>query len=178
MTHLWSCALDKGDSVRVLFINYTKAFDHVDHTILLNKLISLDVPHCLVKWMFSFLNGCRQRVKINNTFSNWITLKGGMPQGTLLGPLTFIILLDDLNPPCAVHKFVDDTTITEILSAQQTPSVIDVNVHYLVNWSRSNKMLINYTKTKEMILGNAKSNPPPTLLTEGKKVNKSPVSNY
>jgi len=64
---------------------------------------------------------------------------------------------------------VDDTTITEILSARQTPSVMDDNVHYLVNWSRSNKMLINYTKTKEMILGNAKANPPPTLLFEGKK---------
>ena len=168
MTHLCSCALDKGDSARVLFIDY--AFDHVDHTILLNKLISLDVPHCLVKWMFSFLNGRRQRVKINFTFSDWITLKGGMPQGTWLGPLTFIILLDDLNLPCAVHEFVDDTTITEILTARQTPSVIDDNVHYLVNWSRSNKMLTNYSKTKEMILGNAKSNPPPTLLIEGKKI--------
>jgi len=92
-----------------------------------------------------------------------------MPQGTWLGPLTFIILLDDLNPPCAVHKFLDDTTISEILSARQTPSVVDDNVHYLINWSRSNKMLINYTKTKEMILGNAKSNPPLTLLIKGKK---------
>jgi len=54
MTHLCSCALDKGDSARVLFIDYTKAFDHLDYTILLNKLISLDVPHCLVKWMFPF----------------------------------------------------------------------------------------------------------------------------
>jgi len=62
-----------------------------------------------------------------------------------------------------------DTTITEILSARQTPSVKDDNVHYLVNWSRSNKMLINYTKTKEVILGNAKSNPLPSLLIEGKK---------
>jgi len=82
--------------------------------------------------MFSFLNGRRQRVKINNTFSDWITLKGGMPQGTWLGPLTFVILLDDLNPPRAVHKFVDDTTITEILSARQTPFVMDNNVHYLL----------------------------------------------
>jgi len=77
MTHLWSCVLDKGDSARVLFIDYTKAFDHVDHTILLNKLISLDVPHCLVKWMFSFLKVRRQRVKINNTFSDWITHSHG-----------------------------------------------------------------------------------------------------
>ena len=80
----------------------------------------------------SFLNGRRQRVKINNTFSDLITLKGGMPQGTWLGPLTFVILLDDLNPPRAVHKFVDDTTITEILSARQTPFVMDNNVHYLL----------------------------------------------
>jgi len=121
--------------------------------------------------MFTFLNRRRQRVKINNKFSDWITLKGGMPQVTWLGPLTFIIVLDDLNPPC-----VDDTTITEILSARQTPSVMDDNVHYLVNLSRSNKMLRNYTKTNEMILVNAKSNPP--FLIKGKKLNESPVSNY
>ena len=60
----------------------------------------------------SFLNGRRQRVKINNTFSDLITLKGGMPQGTWLGPLTFIIFLDDLNPPCAVHKL---TWMTQLL---------------------------------------------------------------
>ena len=109
MTHLRSCSLDKGDSDRVLFIDYTKAFDQVDHTILLNKLISFDIPHCLVKWMFSFLKDRRQRVKINDTLSDWITLK--RRQGTWLRALTFITLLDDLNPPCAVHKFVDDTTI-------------------------------------------------------------------
>jgi len=52
---LWSCALDKGDSARVLFIDYTyKAFDHLDHTILLNKLISLDVPNCQSNGCFPF----------------------------------------------------------------------------------------------------------------------------
>ena len=63
-------------------------------------------------------------------------------------------------------------SITEILSARQTPSVMDDNVHYLVNWSRSNEMLINYTKTNEMILGSAKSNSPPTLLIEGQKIDR------
>ena len=104
MTHQWSCALDKGQSARVLFVDYTKAFDHVDHTILLSKLLDLGTPKCLTKWVYSFLKDRRQRVKIDNTYSEWTTLIGGMPQGTWLGPLTFIVHLNDLKPPSAAHK--------------------------------------------------------------------------
>jgi len=170
MTHQWWCTLDKGQSARVLFVDYTKAFDHVDHTILLNKLDDLGTPKCLTKWVYSFLEDRRQRVKIDNTYSDWTTLTGGMPQGTWLGPLTFIIHLDDFKPPSTAHKYVDDTTIIEILGDHKTPSVIYESVQYLVSWSRTNKMLINHTKTKETILGNAKSDQIPALLIVRKEI--------
>ena len=170
MTHQWSCALDKGGSSRVLFVDYAKAFDHVDHTILLNKLIALGSPKCLTKWVYSFLKDREQRVKINDIYSEWTTLTGGMPQGTWLGPLTFVILIDDLKPPCAVHKFVDDTTITEILPDRKIPSLMEDSVQYLVTWSKSNNMLINHAKTKEMILGRAKADQIPALFIEGKEI--------
>ena len=115
MLHLWSEALDRGDSVRVLFVNYTKAFDRMDHTLLLNKLSSFGIPKFIVKWIFSFLYQRKQRIKLNGNLSDWITVKGGMPQGTWLGPLSFIGFINDLIPHCSCHKFLDDVTLTEIL---------------------------------------------------------------
>jgi len=71
---------------------------------------------------------------------------------------------------CTLHKYVDDTTITEILHDRKTPSAMEESMKYLVSWSRTNKMLINHTKTKEMILGNAKADQIPALFIEGKKI--------
>ena len=129
-------------------MDYTKAFNHVDHTILLSKLLDLGTPKCLTKWVYSFLKDRRQRVKIDNTYSEWTTLIGGMSQGTWLGPLTFIVHLNDLKPPSAAHKYVDDTTITEIIRDRKTLSVMDDSVQYLVSWCRTNKMLIIIPRPK------------------------------
>ena len=65
--------------------------------------------------MFSFLEGRQQRVKINDRFSNWTQLFGGMPQGSWLGPLIFLLLIYELQLDCLVHKFVDDTTLSELV---------------------------------------------------------------
>ena len=91
MLHHWHRAHDEGHSVRVLFVDYAKAFDHVDHNIVLQKLKSYGVPDFIVHRMMSFLSDRQQRVKINETFSDWAVLRGGMPQGSYLRPLIFII---------------------------------------------------------------------------------------
>ena len=96
---------------------YSKAYDRVNQNTLLRKMIAMNVPQFAVRWLFSFLKGRIQRVKLRrpNTFSDWIEITAGMPQGTWLGPLAFVTYIDDLNPQCVVHKFIDDTTLTEIL---------------------------------------------------------------
>jgi len=170
MLHLWSEALDRGDSVRVLFVDYTKAFDRMDHTILLDKLISFGIPNFIVKWIYSFLHQRDQRTKLNECFSDWITLNGGMPQGTWLGPLSFIAFINDLLPNCSSHhKFVDDVTLTEILG-KNTCSAMNEITKDLIKWSQDNKMIINCNKTKEMILGKAKSDNMPHLQIDGKQI--------
>jgi len=89
LLHHWHQALDSNSSVRAVFIDYAKAFDHVDHTIIIRKLSELGVPPVLIRWMASFLCDRQQRVKLSDCFSDWLTLKGGMPQGSFMGPLTF-----------------------------------------------------------------------------------------
>ena len=82
LLHHWQQALDREESIRVLFIDYAKAFDHVDHSVVIKKLINLGVPDILIRWICSFLQNRQQRVKLSDVFSDWITLKGAMPQGT------------------------------------------------------------------------------------------------
>jgi len=110
------------------------------------------VPDIIVRWLTSFLCERQQRVKICDIFSDWVTLRGGMPQGTWLGPLIFIILIDDLRPGLLTHKYVDDTTVTEIIE-KDSVSEIQNSTATLVEWSKLNRMNINTKKTKEMVMG-------------------------
>ena len=86
-----------------------------------------------------------------------------MPQCTWLRPLTFVMYIDDLNPQCVVHKFSDDTTLTEILPSEAAHSQMPQYVDNLLTWSKNNCMVINSKKTNKMILGTADKCPPPLL---------------
>jgi len=83
-----------------------------------------------------------------------------MPQGSWLGPLIFLILIDDLQPQLLTHKYVDDTTVSEIL-ARDEDSRMQSALDELTAWSDSNCMNINSKKTKEMILGPLRKQQPP-----------------
>ena len=104
--HQWNKALDDGHSVRVPFIDCMKAFDHVDHNVILQKLKAYDVPDFIVLWITSFLCKRPHGVKVSESYSGWATAHGGMPQGFWLGPLIFIILIDDLKTQLLTHKYV------------------------------------------------------------------------
>jgi len=136
-----------------LFVDFKKAFDLVNHNLLLHKLIDRKVPHCLIKWFFSYLDQRSQRVHAGNSHSTWQLLNGAMPQGSWLGPLTFLVLIDDLNINCLLHKYVDDTTLTELLLNNWEPSNMQSYLQQLLNWTDSNNMVVNFDKTKEMIMG-------------------------
>ena len=75
-----------------------------------------------------------------------------MSQGSWLGPLTFLVLIDDLNVDCLLHKYVDDTTLTELLQNNREPSNMQSFLQQLLNWAASNDMAVNFNKTKEMIM--------------------------
>jgi hypothetical protein len=167
--HHWHQALDRHQSVRAVFIDYAKAFDHVDHTTVIAKLRALGVSDIIVRWICSFLKDRQQRVKLTRTFSKWITLTGAMPQGSFLGPLIFLILIDDLTAPCLVHKFVDDTTLSETLNKNQT-SLMPAYFQEVLNWSKTNLMNINFAKTKEMIIGSLNNDPPSALIASSNNI--------
>ena len=159
---MWHQALNDCMSVRALFVDYSKAFDHVDHTTVLSKMAALNADPCTIRWMHSFLSNRQQRVKIGSTVSQWTTLTGGMPQGTWFGPYVFLVLIDDLQTILDTFKFVDDVTLCEVV-ADPSISQMPVAAHQVVDWSSQNLMNINTKKTKEMLLGSILSNSPPLI---------------
>ena len=144
--HICHQAADYQKIARAAFIDFAKAFDHVDHHLVLNKMAALGVQPFITRWMHSFSLDRRQRVKIHNIASDWTTLNGGMPQGTWLGPYIFLIHINDLHSILPSFKFIDDVTVIEVIdsiaSSQTRNSVVEI-----AKGSTDNYTNINTSKT-------------------------------
>lgn len=169
MLHHWHAAVDNGQSVCTVFVDFAKAFDHVDHNVFVSKLVALDLPDVIVRWICAFLRHRRQRVKIGDILSDWLQLAAGMPQGSYLGPLTYVIVIDSLRPGCVTHKFVDDTTMTEILD-KSAVSCMQSFVDELVQQATDAGMIVNCRKTKEILFGSILKDPPLSVTLSGTPV--------
>ena len=88
--HQWATALDKGRQVDVVFLDFSKAFDKVNHAVLLQMLCNFGITGSLLQWCESYLSNRRQKVVLDGISSSWSDASSGVPQGSLLGPLFFI----------------------------------------------------------------------------------------
>jgi hypothetical protein len=106
--------LDEGKEVRVIFCEISKAFDMVWNRGLLKKLESIGIRWSLLDWVQDYLSGWKQRVVINNVSSDWGSIKAGVPQGSILKPpFFFIILINDIaiDIQSTIKLFADDTSL-------------------------------------------------------------------
>jgi len=110
-------------------------------------------PDGLPNWLLrDFSNQLAGPVCAIYVLSDWLQLTAGMPQGSHLGPLTFVILIDALQPGCLTHRYIDDTTMSEILDKSAVSSMQSF-VDELVQQATETGIIVNGRKTKEMLIG-------------------------
>ena len=151
MIHNWLADLENpGSTIRCCMIDFSKAFDRIDHNILLHKLQQLNIPPILLNWCAEFLHDRYLRVKLGQNKSSWRQINAGVPQGTKLGPLFFLVMINDLQINTPLYKYVDDCSTYEIVSRSFLNSSLQANINTINDWTNHNNMRLNVSKTKEM----------------------------
>jgi hypothetical protein len=144
----WTCSIDAGYDVDVIFIDFKKAFDSVPHQRLLHKLEMFGINGLLLQWLRHFLTDRTQRVQINGCPSKWEKVTSGVPQGSVLGPLLFLIFVNDI-PQCMnsdILLFADDVKIWRSIKSPEDPNILQNNLNILQAWSENWLLQFNTTK--------------------------------
>ena len=131
----------------VVLTDFSKAFDLVNHSVAIQKLIHLGVRGTIVQWICSFLNGRKQCVRYNQTLSDFCLCFAGVPQGTKLGPIAFQAVINDAALGGTAHywKYVDDLTFAENRHSSEL-SNLQGDLDDFLHWSVTNQLKLNPTK--------------------------------
>ena len=114
-------AIDQGDEFDIIYLDFSKAFDKVPHRRLLMKLKSYGIRGKVLCWIKDFLINRKQRVIVNGSFSEWKDITSGIPQGSVLGPILFLIFINDLPKvtKCLIKLSADDAKLYQIIKSNQ-----------------------------------------------------------
>ena len=142
--------LDNGDQADVIYFDLSKAFDSVPHKFLIHKLKSFGIHGSLLAWLTDYLTNRFQRVIINGFESDWLPVTSGVPQGSILGPLLFLLYINDLptvlSPETLVAIFADDTKIYRKITNPNEALALQSDINALHNWSQTWGLKFNSTK--------------------------------
>ena len=140
-----------------VFIDLSKAFDYIDHGLLLSKIKAYGTYEDGLRWFQSYLTGRRQRVLVNGVASIWRPVERGVPQGSILGPLLFCIFVNDLPErinQCSVSLYADDTTLYHSSKdSTKLKNTLESALDEVANWVGGNGLTMNIKKTQVMFLG-------------------------
>ena len=184
LTETIRVALDNSNFACGIFVDFQKAFDTVDHNILLQKLEHYGIRGLANNWFKSYLSNRKQYVSVNGYHSKTDVMKFGVPQGSVLGPLLFLIYINDLRNAIhnsIVHHFADDTNLLYVnKSLKVIQNKINKDLKSLVTWLRANKISLNASKTEMLIFRDPrkKINFDLKIKIDGKKITPSRSVKY
>ena len=155
-------AMDNNDVPIGIFLDLAKAFDTIDHAILLSKLEHYGVDGIPLQLVKNYFTNRKQYVKLNEVNSNLFQINTGVPQGSILGPLLFIIYINDFTRASSIFDFIcyaDDTTLFSTCTLNDLVNAQNINPDIIINkelakineWLEINKLSLNVTKIKFMV---------------------------
>lgn len=153
-------AMDRSQCTLLTLFDFSKAFDTVNHNILLAKLYNLGFAENPLSWVKSYLSGRRQCVCHDNVTSDYKTVTCGVPQGSILGPLLFTVYVNDISTVLRhtkFHSYADDLQIYahfNVNDMDETVDMINSDIERLVQWTVKHGLKLNPDKTKPLIVGN------------------------
>ena len=151
----WTKILDENNQLDVIYLDFKAAFDKVPHKRLLKKVWALGIRGKVYNWIVDFLNDRHQRVVINGKFSSWEKVTSGVPQGSVLGPVLFLIFINDIPDilNCTVKLFADDTKLYSTTNTAEQKTQLQENIFTACEWATKWQMKFNMKKCKSMHMG-------------------------
>jgi len=130
----WTTAIDHGYGIDVIYLDYRKAFDTIWHSGLYTKLVEYGINGKVLTWLKSFLQGRKMRVEVRGEYSDWVSVTSGVPQGSVLGPLLFLVFVNDIPEwiRTSVKMFADDTKLWTRISTLEDSHVLQDDLDKLM----------------------------------------------
>ena len=151
----WTKWMEERKPFDCLYFDYRKAFDSVPHMRLMRKIESCGITGQVQRWIKSFLQGRRQRVRVGEAVSGWKKVTSGIPQGSVLGPTLFVLFINDLPQvvESRVALFADDTKVFREIQSDEDREKLQQDIDELLIWSKKWQLPFNESKCKVMHYG-------------------------
>jgi len=165
----WTTTTDHGYGIDVIYLDYRKAFDTIWHSGLYTKVVGYGVDGKVLTCLKSFLQGRKMRLEVRGDHSDWVSVTSGVPQGSVLGPLLFLVFVNDIPEwiRTSIKMFADDMNLWTRISTLEDSHVLQDDLDELMCWSDKWKLGFNPQKCKTMHIGHS-VNTEYKMTTQGK----------
>ena len=153
-------SINDKDQTDAILLDFSKAFDKVDHKLLLSKLSSYGISNSLLAWLKSFLSNREQTVIVDGSESSPLPVLSGVPQGTVLGPLLFLVYINDIAKDLShgthLRLFADDSLLYRVIKSPEDSATLQRDLDSLQRWETTNKMEFHPQKCELLRITNNK----------------------